>query len=74
MNGMIIRLQIDCPTALVNGEQVTVDVSARLIDDKMMVPLRFLSERLGCQVVWDEVNCMAAVYTPEVKERYESIK
>lgn len=31
-----------------------MDVPARLINDKTMVPLRFLSEELGFNVEWNE--------------------
>ena len=30
-----------------------MDVPARLINDKTMIPLRFLSEELGYNVQWD---------------------
>lgn len=42
-----------------------MDVPARLIGDKTMVPLRFLSEELGYAVEWNEEIRMATVITPE---------
>lgn len=35
-----------------NGLPVTLDVPATIINDRTMVPLSFVSESLGCQVVW----------------------
>lgn len=59
-----INFSIDNTTATVNGEQVTMDVPARLVGDKTMVPLRFLSEELGYTVEWDEGTRMATVIMP----------
>ena len=59
-----INFSIDNTTATVNGEQVTMDVPARLVGDKTMVPLRFLSEELGYTVEWDEGPRMATVIMP----------
>ncbi len=36
-----------------NGQPVTLDVPAKIIESRTMVPLRFVSEALGCQVNWD---------------------
>lgn len=40
-------------TAYVNGEAVTLDVPAKIVDDRFLVPIRFISENLGCRVTWD---------------------
>ena len=50
----IISFSIDNNNANVNGNIKTMDVPARLINDKTMIPVRFLSEELGCTVEWDE--------------------
>ncbi len=39
--------------ALKNGQPVTLDVPAKIIEGRTVVPLRFVSEALGCQVSWD---------------------
>lgn len=36
-----------------NGIPVPIDVSATIKDGRTLVPLRFVSEALGCQVAWD---------------------
>ncbi len=56
-----IKFSIDSADVTVNGEPVKVDVPARLIDGKTMVPLRFLSEELGYTVTWDEKTRTAVV-------------
>ncbi len=42
--------------AYVNGQAVELDVPAKIIEDRTLVPLRFVSEALGCQVDWDGVT------------------
>lgn len=42
--------------ALLNGQAVELDVPARIINDRTMVPLRFVSESLGYQVSWAEAT------------------
>ena len=54
---------VDNTTATVNGSAATMDDPARLINDKTMVPLRFLSENLGFNVHWDEATRTAIVTT-----------
>lgn len=52
-DGRSISVTIDSKSAAVNGEAVEIDVPARLINGKTMVPVRFLSENLGYNVNWD---------------------
>ena len=56
-----VSVSIDNTTAVVNGQAKVMDVPARLINDKTMVPLRFLSENLGYTVTWDEATNTAIV-------------
>lgn len=36
-----------------NGQKIALDVPARIVDSRTMVPLRFVSEALGAKVEWD---------------------
>ena len=45
-----ISLQIASNTAVVNGEEKTLDAAPELTNDTTMVPLRFISETLGAEV------------------------
>lgn len=36
-----------------NGQQISLDVPAKIINGRTLVPLRFVSEAMGCQVDWD---------------------
>lgn len=61
VNGQTVTFFIDQLTVWTGGEPAEMDVPARLIQDKTMVPLRFLSESLGYTVTWDEETRTASV-------------
>ena len=48
-----ITFSINNINAEVNNILTTMDVPARLVNGKTMVPLRFLSENMGYTVEWD---------------------
>jgi len=47
-----IKLQIGFTTAYKNGSPVQLDVPAKIINDRTLVPLRFVSEALGAKFDW----------------------
>jgi hypothetical protein len=51
-----IQLQIGSRSAYRNGLPVNLDVPAKIIDGRTMVPLRFVSESLGAEVNWNGVT------------------
>ena len=51
-NGIHIVIIRDSNQAYVNYQSVKLDVPARTVGSRMMVPLRFISESLGVQVQW----------------------
>ena len=61
MNNTAVAFSINDTNAEVNGTAATMDVPARLINDKTMVPLRFLSEEMGYTVTWDEATRTAVI-------------
>ena len=48
-----IVLPIGGNTATVNGEKVTLDVPAQIVNSRTLVPVRFVAEALGLNVSWD---------------------
>ena len=48
-----VEIQIENTVAKVNGKDVTLDVPAKLISDRTLVPVRFISESLGAKVDWN---------------------
>ncbi len=63
-NGNNIQLVINNKTATVNGKQVALDVPSRIINDRTMVPLRFVAENSGCQVDWDNTKKLVSIASP----------
>ena len=59
--GRSIELNIGSKTAFADGVAVEMDVAPYIENDKTMVPMRFISEQLGCTVNWDENTKTAAV-------------
>jgi len=62
--GHVVVLRVGKSTAAVDGKEITLDVPARLVNDRTMVPLRFVSEALGAQVSWDAKTNTATVSMP----------
>lgn len=48
-----IELTMDSKTAKVSGSSITLDVPARIMNGRTLVPLRFVSENLGANVAYD---------------------
>jgi hypothetical protein len=55
-DGITIRMPIGNKTVTRNGENVTLDVPAKLVESRTMVPVRFISEAFGNTVSWDAVR------------------
>ncbi len=47
-----IKLVIDSLTAELNGTANTLDVAPTIINDRTMLPIRFIAEALGAKVEW----------------------
>ena len=52
----IIIIGIDDTKMLKNGEEITLDVAPKLVDGRTLVPIRAVSEGLGCDVLWNELD------------------
>lgn len=51
-NDVNIELTIDKDTAKINGKDVKLDAPAKIYDDRTMVPVRIVTEAMGCTVDW----------------------
>lgn len=49
--------------AFVNGKEVYLDAPVQLINDRTVVPLRFIAEALGCNVYWMDVTPSGKKYS-----------
>ncbi len=62
-----IVLQPDNLLASVSGKEVTLDVPPKIISDRTMVPVRFISEALGAEVGWDDATRTVTITSPAVE-------
>ena len=51
--GLVVKATIGDKNIYVNGVKITMDVAPIIADDRTLVPVRFVSEALGCDVDWD---------------------
>ncbi len=75
MNGNTIILTINSNVALVNDAPTSLDVPAKIINDKTMVPVRFISENCGLLVDWNDETKSVLINIPstEATEQETSI-
>ncbi len=66
--GNEISLTIGKTTAIVNGKNVKIQGSVMLVDGRTFVPVRFVAETMGADVVWDKDT-----YTVDIKKEGVSV-
>lgn len=59
------REPISRPLIFINDFELPSNVNPIIIKDRIMVPVRVITEYLGMQVEWDEVNYHVYITTPE---------
>ncbi len=64
-DGMTIELTINSSTAKVNGENVSLDVPAQILNGSTLVPLRFVAENSGYEVSYSRSGNEAIVKIEE---------
>lgn len=69
---IVIELVVDSLEATVNEETVKLTIPAKVIDGRVMIPLRFISENLGFYVEW--VKEFNSVYIYSNLEEFETDK
>lgn len=60
-----IRYTVYQPMAYLNGEMMVMDTYGILKDCRTILPIRFISELLGCAVVWDENTSTVVITSPK---------
>jgi N-acetylmuramoyl-L-alanine amidase len=63
-----IKLTIDSADMYVGEKLVTLDVPAKIISDRTMVPVRAISEAMACKVDWDGENQAVIITTAAATE------
>ena len=55
-NGYTVKMTLDQTEYTVNDRKYTLDVPAKTMNDRTMIPLRAMAEAVGMQVEWDEAR------------------
>lgn len=64
-NGVIVKFIIGNDKAYVNDSEKKLPVSAKIVNGNTMVPLRFISESVGCDVSWDGAEKKIVITTSD---------
>ncbi len=62
---IVITLQIGNNIMMKNGQQITLDVPAKLVNDRTLVPVRAIVEGLGAKVDWDGATQTVIITTAQ---------
>lgn len=63
-----VIIVINSEYATVNGKSVKLAARAQLLNERTMVPLRFVSEAMGAQVVWDGTTKSITITNQEIEK------
>ncbi|WP_171005662.1 stalk domain-containing protein [Bacillus sp. E(2018)] len=61
LNGTTVELKYLSNVAKVNGKNVSLDSAPIIINDRMVVPVRFFAEAFGADVKWDSSRNMVLI-------------
>ena len=64
--GTKIVFKIGSNKATINNEQTTMDCAPVIVDGRTMVPIRFVSEKLGYTVNWDGTAKKVSINAPDI--------
>ncbi|HQE24300.1 MAG TPA: copper amine oxidase N-terminal domain-containing protein [Syntrophomonadaceae bacterium] len=59
----VVIIQVGSNTAKVNGSVKVLDTPAVIENNRTLVPVRFVTESLGCKVDWDKINRIVSIQT-----------
>ncbi len=69
MNDIEILLMINEKVAVVNNNEYEMEIPAKIINDRTMIPTRFVGETLGMNVDWvNDERLITIDYTPKTEE------
>lgn len=61
-NNTIIAIRVNEPSVYINKKKIIIDAKAELINGRIMVPLRAISEAFNCYVKWDQEKKIVSIY------------
>lgn len=62
-NDKLVVIPVDSTKAYVNGTATTMQTKAKIINNKTMIPLRFVTTALGFDIEWDKTTRIANIVT-----------
>lgn len=65
-NSTELTIVIGSKIAVVNGDEVVLDVSSKIINNRTMVPIRFISECFGSKVLWNGEKQEIRIFSDEM--------
>ncbi len=57
-----VVMTVGSKEALVNGKTVQMGIAPQLMNERTMIPVRFVAENLGAKVKWDEENKTVVIW------------
>ena len=60
-----IKMQIGKDVAFVNGIEIALDVAPYIVNGRTLVPIRFISETFGAEVIWDSTTKTVTIIYPK---------
>ena len=74
LNNTTVVMTIESNVMTVNGEKKTIDVPAKIIDDRTFVPARAVTEAFGAEVLWDSHNTTVKIFSKDFLLRTKEMK
>lgn len=65
-NSKVVVIPINSNKAYIDGVASTMQTNAKIINNKTMIPLRFVSTALGFEVQWDKTTRVANIITEKL--------
>lgn len=62
-NDILVVIPIDSLKAYINGTSTTMQTKAKIINNKTMIPLRFVTTALGFDIEWNKTTRVANIIT-----------
>ncbi len=63
-----VQITIGSHILLKDGEEITIDVPAEILNDRTMLPLRAVTEAMDCYIAWARTQNTAHIYTKSSSE------
>lgn len=71
-NTDLIVLKINSNEGTKNGTAFSMDTPAKIVNDRTLIPIRAVSEAIGCQVGWDDASRTVSISTTVSEEPQEN--